>query len=288
MEKKVILITGASSGIGKETSKVLIKQGHIVYCTSRTVETMEELQKLGAKIMKLDVSIESDCKNCIDRVISEQGKIDVLINNAGFGCYGPIEELSLDDAKYEFEVNVFGLARLTQLALPHMRKQKQGRIINISSIGGKIHTPMAGWYHASKFAVEGLTDCLRMETKQFGIDVVLIEPVFVKTGFFGVAIESANESTDDKSPYEAMVVANNNTLKRASEGKGLFAALPVYKVANVIAKAVNKKRPRTRYMVGKMAIVSIISKRFLSDRMYDRIMLKLMANTKKRGSVTVL
>ena len=281
MDKKVVLITGASSGIGKETSKILIEQGNIVYCVARRIELMNYLQKLGANIIKVDVSKELDCKNCIEKIISEQGKIDILINNAGFGCYGPIEEVNLEDAKYELDVNLFGLARMAQLVLPHMRKQKQGRIINISSIGGKIHSPMAGWYHASKFAVEGLTDCLRMETKQFGIDVVLIEPFYVKTAFFDIAIDSANKATKDESPYKSMVMANNNTLKKTANGKGLFPGIPVSQVSNVIFKAVNKKRPKTRYMVGKLAIIGLVFKRILSDRVFDWIMLKLMANVKK-------
>ncbi|MCL2859442.1 MAG: oxidoreductase [Oscillospiraceae bacterium] len=278
VDKKVILVTGASSGIGKETSKKLIKQEHIVYCVARRVELMDDLTRLGANIMKVDVSKELDCKNCIDKIINEQGKIDVLINNAGFGCYGPIEGVNLEDAKYEFEVNLFGLARMANLVLPYMRRRSQGRIINVSSIGGKVHSPMGGWYHASKFAVEGLSDCLRMETKEFGVDVVLIEPFYVKTAFFDIAMSYANKATNDESPYRPRVMANNTTLKKTSDGKGLFPGLPVSKVANIIVKATSKKRPKTRYMVGNLARIGRISKRLLSDRMYDWLMLKLMAN----------
>jgi len=145
----------------------------------------------------------------------------------------------------------------------------------MSSIGGKVHSPMAGWYHASKYAVEGLTDCLRMETKQFGIDVVLIEPFYVKTAFFDIAVDSANKATSEKSPYKSMVEANNATLKKTAEGKGLFPGIPACKVAKIVSKAVNKKNPKTRYMAGKLAIFGLVSKRVLSDRLYDRVMLKL-------------
>lgn len=180
METKVILITGASSGIGRETAIYLAKNNYKVYGVARRVDKLEELNKLGIQTIAMDVTDEASIKNTIDTIIQKEGKIDVLVNNAGYGEYGAFEDVSIENAKYQMEVNVFGLARITQLVLPYMRQQKSGSIINVSSVGGKVSNPMGSWYHASKFAVEALSDSLRLEVKPFGINVVVIEPGGIK------------------------------------------------------------------------------------------------------------
>ena len=177
MEKKVILITGGSTGIGLAAGKLLARQGHKVYGTSRDSSRFDKMEKEGINAIKLDVTSEESCKKCIKTIIEKEGKIDVLINNAGYGFYGPIEEVEIEEAKVQLEVNVFGLVRMTQLVLPYMRNEKRGKIINVSSVAGRVTTYLGGWYHASKYALEALSDSMRMEFKKFGVKVSIIEPV---------------------------------------------------------------------------------------------------------------
>ncbi len=188
--KKVALVTGASSGIGKESAKLLIENGFTVYGAARRVDKMKDLEQFGIKLLAMDVTVEESMVNGINQILETEKRIDVLINNAGYGSYGALEDVPISEAKYQFEVNIFGLARLTQLVLPSMRKQKSGKIINISSIGGKLGEPHGAWYHATKFAVEGLSDSIRMELKQFGIDVVIIEPGAIITEWNTIAREN--------------------------------------------------------------------------------------------------
>ena len=174
--KKVVLITGASAGIGKETAKLLAGEGFVVYAAARRIDKMQDLKALGIKLLQMDITLDDSVTKAVEEIMSNEKQIDVLVNNAGYGSYGSLEDVALSEARYQFEVNIFGLARLTQLILPHMREKRAGKIINISSMGGKFGEPHGAWYHATKYAVEGLSDCLRMELKQFGIDVVIIEP----------------------------------------------------------------------------------------------------------------
>ena len=192
--KKVILLTGASSGIGYQTAESLAKEGHIVYGAARRTEKMETLKQFGVKPIYLDVTDEESIKSAIDTIIGNEGHIDVLINNAGYGSYGAIEDVEISEAKMQFEVNLFGLARLVQLVLPHMRKQKSGRIINISSMGGRLTSYFGGWYHATKYALEAFSDALRMEVADFGIDVSLIEPGGIKTEWGIIAADKLANS----------------------------------------------------------------------------------------------
>ncbi|MCU1652217.1 MAG: Estradiol 17-beta-dehydrogenase, partial [Pseudonocardia sp.] len=180
---KTVLVTGASSGIGKETAKTLLADGYAVYVAARRVDRMSELEQLGATALAMDITNDEDIVAAVKRITAERGGIDVLINNAGFGMYGAMEDTTLDDARYQFEVNLFGLARLTQLALPYMRDRGAGKIVNISSVGGKIYTPLGAWYHATKHALEGWSDSLRLELKPLGIDVIVIEPGIIRTEF---------------------------------------------------------------------------------------------------------
>ena len=169
--KKVILITGASSGIGYDAAQTLAQQGHRVYAAARRVERMEPLKTMGVQVISMDVTDEASMQKGVESVIQAEGRIDVLINNAGYGYFGAIENVPMEEARKQLEVNVFGLARLTQLVLPYMRKQRSGRIINTSSIAGKMVFYMGGWYNVTKYSVEALSDALRMEMKPFGIDV---------------------------------------------------------------------------------------------------------------------
>ena len=168
--KKVILLTGASSGIGYQTAESLAKEGHVVYGAARRTEKMETLKQFGVKPMYLNVTDEESIKSAIDTIIENEGRIDVLINNAGYGSYGAVEDVDISEAKMQFEVNLFGLARLVQLVLSHMRKQKSGRIINVSSMGGRLTTYFGAWYHATKYALEVFSDALRMEVADFGLE----------------------------------------------------------------------------------------------------------------------
>jgi short-subunit dehydrogenase len=262
--KKVILITGASSGMGKVAALKLIEQGHIVYGAARDVENMKDLSRLGGHTIEMDVTQESDRKKGVDKIIAEQGQIDVLWNNAGFGLYGPVEEVSMDRAKYQFEVNLFGLAALTQDVLPHMRKQKDGLIINTSSMGGRIYTPLGAWYHATKHALEGWSDCLRIELKDFGIDVVVLEPGLIDTGFYnGVQHHFPPESING--PYKKIV----NTLLNASSNGSMKASDPKV-ISKTVIKIINAKKPKTRYVAGKMAKPLMFTRKWLGDRIFDR------------------
>lgn len=187
MNSKVALVTGASSGIGAATALKLKSLGYTVYAAARRVDRMRDLAKAGINVLALDVTDDASMQAGIDSIISMSGRIDVLVNNAGYGSYGAVEDVSLQEARTQFDVNVFGAVRLIQLALPHMRRNRSGTIVNITSMGGKIHTPLGAWYHGTKFALEAISDCLRMEVQPFGIDVVVVEPGGIKTEWAGIA-----------------------------------------------------------------------------------------------------
>ena len=187
---KVILITGASSGMGKETAKALILQGHKVYTVARRIEQMQDIQTMGGFPIQMDITSEDDIQRVLDTIMQKESKIDVLWNNAGYGLYGSVEDIPIEDARKQFEVNLFGLAQMTQKVIPYMRKANGGTIINTSSMGGKMYTPMGAWYHASKHAVEGFSDCLRLELKAFNIHVVVLEPGIIITEFGDVMLQN--------------------------------------------------------------------------------------------------
>jgi short-subunit dehydrogenase len=210
----------------------------------------------------MDISKDEEIVAAVDRIRAGSGGIDVLINNAGFGSYGSMEETTLEDARYQFEVNLFGLARLTQLCLPYMRDRKAGRIINISSMGGKIYTPLGSWYHATKHALEGWSDCLRIEVAPFGIDVVIIEPGAIDTEWSGIMVDQMMERSGD-GPYA-------DQAKRMADAAG-DGGSPVSLIADVIVKAVRAKKPKTRYSAGKYAKLLLTVRKLASDRMFDRI-----------------
>lgn len=267
---KVVLITGASAGIGFETALLLNKSGFTVYGAARRVEKMEALRKEGVQIIKMDVTNDESMKDGINQILAKEKRIDILINNAGYGSYGALEDLPISEAKAQFEVNIFGLARVTQLVLPTMRAQKSGRIINISSIGGKIGEPHGAWYHATKFAVEGLSDSLRMELKQFGIDVVIIQPGVIDTSWNTIARENLLKISGS-SAYKTLATKHVNLLKNAGE-KG---SKPIV-IAKTIVRASTAKHPKTRYVTGSGAKLILCLRNLLSDKMFDRAMLMAM------------
>ncbi|CUR63652.1 3-oxoacyl-[acyl-carrier protein] reductase [Leuconostoc inhae] len=279
MAKKVILITGASSGIGMNAAIELAKQGHIVYGAARRLDKLNNLKEYGVIPVELDVTVKQQCVDVVTKIISEQHKIDVLYNNAGYGLYGAVEDIPIEDAKKQFDVNLFGLAQMTKLVLPYMREKNSGRIINTSSVGGKITTPLAAWYHASKFAVEGFSDTLRMEVKPFNIDIILIEPGLIKTDFYDITVKQIKKYSITGA-YKKLAQADVNTLSNVSKG-GLMGGSDPSVITKAVSKAVNDKKPKTRYLTGRLAKFGVFTKRILSDRIYDTMTLRQMANTKK-------
>lgn len=272
MSKKVVLITGASSGIGRETALLLKDMGYTVYGAARGVDKMKDLEKRGISILPLDVTKEESMVNCVNRILKKEGRIDVLVNNAGYGFYGAVEDVPIDEARRQLEVNLFGLARMTQLVLPAMRKHHTGKIVNISSMAGKISTPFGAWYHATKYALEGLSDCLRMETKPFGIDVILIEPGAIKTNWGSIAADNLAE-VSAKGAYAKQANHVVNYLRR------LYSSDKISKpeiISKTIAKAIIVKNPKTRYLVGYGAKLSVFSKRVLPDRAFDKLIQRIM------------
>ena len=262
--KKVVLITGASAGIGKKTARVLVKNGYTVYAAARRLEKMQDLQQEGAHIIQMDVTDDDSMVKGVNEIITREGKIDILINNAGFGSYGAVEDVAIADAKYQLEVNLFGAARLTQLVLPSMRQQQWGKIVNISSVGGKIATPFGGWYHASKFALEGLSDALRNEVKQFGIDVIVIEPGGIKSEWSGIAFDSLVKVSGNTA-YKNLAGRFADTFKTMepnSPEPGI--------IADLIQKAITARRPKARYAAGYMAVPILFFRKILSDGLMDK------------------
>ncbi len=268
---KIVLVTGASAGIGAATVKMLLEHGHTVYAAARRVERMTELESLGAKLLGMDVTDDEAIQRGVQQIINAEGRIDALVNNAGYGSYGSLEEVPMSEAKYQFEVNVFGLARLTQLVIPYMRKQGSGRIINISSMGGVFGEPHGSWYHATKYAVEGLSDSIRMELKQFGIDVVVIRPGAIKTEWNGIAKDNLLK-VSGHGPYKELAEKH---AKMFDSAYSKMASEPIV-VARAITKAIESNRPRTRYAIGQGAKITIFLRWLLSDRAMDRVMKMMM------------
>lgn len=270
--KKVILITGASSGMGKETAKKLIEEGHRVYTVARRIEQMKDLEELGGIPMKMDVTQEADIDAVVNTIIQAEGKIDVLWNNAGYGLYGSVEDVSLEEARRQMEVNVIGLAAMTQKVVPYMRKAKKGLIINTSSMGGKMYFPMGAWYHASKHAVEGLSDCLRLELKPFNIQVVVLEPGFIATEFGSVLIDNFSKISKS-SAYTKMMDKITEGTRKAAEGNG--SSQPSV-IANAVSNIISSANPKTRYRVGKFAKPMVWMRVYLGDKLFDKIVMSQM------------
>lgn len=264
---KTALVTGGSSGIGKATVLKLLQAGVNVYTAARNLDKMKELGDQGVKLIQMDVTDEGSIKGGVDEMLKRESSIDILINNAGYGSYGAIEDISLDEARRQFEVNIFGLAALTKMVLPTMRQNKYGKIVNISSMGGKIYTPFGGWYHATKHALEGLSDCLRLETQPFGIDVIIIEPGGIATPWGIIAAENLKKTSGQGAYAQAANKVADNMAK-------LYGSNQLTKpdvIAQLILKAVTAKKPKTRYHGGYMAGPALLMRRWLPDRLFDKI-----------------
>ena len=230
---------------------------------------MKDIEAAGGKSIRMDITKEEDVQNAVQMVMNEAGCIDVLINNAGYGFYGPIEDTPIAEARKMFDVNLFGLARLTQLVLPIMRKQGHGRIINVSSMAGKIYMPLGGWYHGSKHALEAWSDSLRLEVKPFNIDVVIIEPGIILTEFGQVMLENMAKIPKD-SAYRKLIEAYERA-SRKSYGKG--GGTPPEAIARVMSKAVKARRPKIRYRKGKYSVLMPMVRKIFGDRIFDAIIL---------------
>jgi NAD(P)-dependent dehydrogenase (short-subunit alcohol dehydrogenase family) len=268
---KTVLITGAASGIGRATAEAFAKRGYITYATSRRLETLNELATVGCQTLELDVTSEDSMKHAVKTILERHGQIDVLVNNAGYGLNGPIEELEMNKLRHQFETNVFGLIRLTQLVLPGMRRTNRGRIINVGSVGGTFTAPGAGAYHASKWALESITDALRFEVQSFGIETVLIQPTGVYTNF-DKKIAGAMSETGPNSPY-AFFKANHLKVTQAMfQPHSNAGIIQPEAVARAILSAAEAKKPHTRYKVGLSAVVYSSLRRMVSDRIWDGIM----------------
>ncbi|WP_233979506.1 oxidoreductase [Pectobacterium versatile] len=268
MKSKVILVTGASSGIGEATALRLKASDHTVYAAARRIERMQKLAEADIRVLPLDVTDSVSVQTVVDTIIAECGRIDVVVNNAGYGSYGAVEEVSPEEGRAQFDVNVFGAVRLTQLVLPHMRAQRSGTVINITSMGGKIYTPLGAWYHGTKFALEAISDCLRLEVEPFGIDVVVIEPGGIKTEWADIAAAKLLD-VSGRGAYAKQAEAMADSMVGDSSRKRQSSPQVI---ADTIAQAVNARRPKTRYAVGFGAKPMICIRRLLSDRLFDRFM----------------
>ena len=269
VDGKVALVTGASSGIGEAVALKLRSLGYTVYGAARRVERMAGLADRGVRTLAMDVTDGASMRAGVEQIVAAEGRIDVLVNNAGYGSYGAIEDVPLEEARAQFEVNVFGAARLVQLVLPRMRAQRAGTIVNITSMGGKVHSPLGGWYHGTKFALEALSDCLRIEVEPFGIDVVVIEPGGIATEWGGIAANKLREaSAAGSGAYAAQAEAVAKALSsEGNEGRNS----PPSVIADAVGKAVTARRPKTRYAVGFGARPLMAARAVLPDRAYDAL-----------------
>ncbi|MBO6506885.1 MAG: SDR family NAD(P)-dependent oxidoreductase [Roseibium sp.] len=271
------LVTGASSGMGKDIAFRLINEGFTVYVAARRLDKMDDLEEAGARPIAMDISKEEEIVAAVERITREAGGVGVLVNNAGFGMYGAVEDTAIDEARYQFEVNLFGLARLTQLLLPAMRENRYGKIINLSSIGGKIYSPLGAWYHATKHALEGWSDCLRLEVESFGISVVVIEPGLIQTEFGDVMAEPMLKRSGHGA-YAALAKANAKAVGGAYRN-GVASSPSV--ITDLVMRAVRSVRPNTRYHGGKMASMLLFFRHWLSDRAFDRLIMSQVTRMMK-------
>ena len=252
LQRPVVLLTGASSGIGYDVAPLLVRYGYTVYGAARRVEKIEELASEGVKALSLDVTDEASMEAAVQQIIDAEGRIDVPI----------------DEARRQFEVNLFGLARLTQLVLPHMRARGSGRILNISSMAGRITSPLGAWYHATKYALEAFSDALRMEVEEFGIDVVIIEPGGIKTPWGLIAADHLEESSRN-GVYAAQAQRVAANMRKLYSPSSNLSEPKV--ISNAILRALEARRPKTRYLVGFGAKPSVFLHTVLPDRLFDKV-----------------
>jgi NAD(P)-dependent dehydrogenase (short-subunit alcohol dehydrogenase family) len=263
------LITGCSTGIGRATALALAKGGLTVYATARRPETLKDLEPYGCKILGLDVCDEASMRAAVQAVEAAHGAVGILINNAGYGSEGPVEEVSMEEVRRQFETNFFGLLQLTKLVIPGMRKQGWGKIVNLSSMGGRMTLPGGGIYHATKYAVEALSDALRFELQGFGIDVIVIEPGMIRTHFNDTAIRHVERVADRIADYDDFRIQVTQNIQDASDGMMARMAGTADDVAKTIARALTARHPKARYPVTLHARMFMGSRRWLGDRGWD-------------------
>ena len=266
---RAVLITGCSTGIGRATAEHLAAKGWMVYATARRPETIADLQDKGCKTLALDVTDEESMRTAVAQVEAAEGAVGVLVNNAGYSQSGAVESVNLDDVRAQFETNVFGLIRMCQLALPGMRRQRWGKVVNVSSMGGKMTFPGGGIYHATKHAVEALSDAMRFEVRGFGVDVIVIEPGLIRTQFGEAAVNSIERGTTDNGPYADFNAAVAATTAGAYDGPLSKLGGGPETVARKIEKAITRRRPRTRYPVTPSARMIMGIHTVLPDRGWD-------------------
>jgi NADP-dependent 3-hydroxy acid dehydrogenase YdfG len=266
---RAVLITGCSSGIGHATAKLLCRQGWTVYATARKPETLFDLAQGGCRTLALDVTDEASMTAAVETVTNAEGAVGVLVNNAGYSQSGAVESVPLEDVRRQFETNVFGLLRMCQLVLPGMRDQRSGRIVNVSSMGGRLTFPGGGIYHGTKYAVEAISDALRFEVRGFGVEVIVIEPGLIVTNFGETASGSVGVAHGPYAEFNRVVAEKT---EQAYHGPLAKLGAGPERVAETIAEALKADRPRTRYPVTASAHLLINQRRLMPDRLWDRAM----------------
>ena len=269
--EKVALVTGSSSGIGYETSLALAREGYFTYATMRdlkkeaVIKKIAEEENLPLKVIELDVDNDDSVQNAVETIIEEKQRIDVLVNNAGWGIWGTAEDVSIEEFRAQFETNFFSIVRMIQKVAPIMRKQGTGDIVNISSIAGRIGFPVSTAYISSKFAIEGLSESLRYELGPFGIDVIIIEPGVIKTNFFD-SMKTAKKADD----------AYKEITEKVISGVKMMAEMgtPPKEVANVIIKSLKEEKPLPRYVVGNDAAMFLEAKKMKTDIEFENYLKK--------------
>ncbi len=269
---RVVLITGCSTGIGRATAERLAARGWRVYATARDVEKIKFLADRGCMVLPLDVTDEASMRTAVGEVERREGAVGVLVNNAGYSQSGAVESVPMGKVRRQFETNVFGLVRMCQLVLPGMRRQGWGRIVNISSMGGRLTFPGGGHYHATKYAVEAISDALRFEVAGFGVGVVVVEPGLIRTGFADAATGSMEGAATTEGPYASFNAAVAKAVRDNYE-RGPFLRLGggPETVATTIERAITAERPRARYAVTPSAHLFIGLRRLLPDRAWDAL-----------------
>ncbi|CAM2010212.1 oxidoreductase [Acanthopleuribacter pedis] len=272
--KKVVLVTGASAGIGQAIVLKMRSEGWIVYGAARRVNKMDELVAAGAKAVFIDVTDDASMAAAVETILAAEGRLDALVNNAGYGSYGALEDVPIDEARRQFEVNVFGLMRLTQLVLPAMRAAGSGTIMNISSMGGRIWMPIGGWYHATKHALEVLSDALRVEVQPFGVKVVVIQPGAIQSEWSDISADNLDTTTKN-SVYRFLTEPMSRILR------GYASAKPPGVIADTVAVALAAKNPRRRYRAPFDAKLYVRLHWLFPDWLWERVLRSSMGWTTK-------
>lgn len=274
-DKKVVLITGASAGIGKAIVTKMLQEGWTVYGAARRLNQMDDLKQAGAKTLFIDVTDEASMAQAVETMLAQEGRLDALVNNAGYGSYGALEDVPVDEARRQFEVNVFGLMRLTQLVLPTMRAARSGTIINISSMGGRIWMPIGGWYHATKHALEVLSDALRMEVEPFGVKVVVVQPGAIESEWSDISADNL-EATSKNSVYRFFTEPMARILR------GYESAAKPTVIADAVATALRAKKPRRRYRAPFDAKLYVRLHWLFPDAVWEMILKSRIRTTDKQ------